>query len=173
MLITGHQTGMVIKWLYRPESNSLSIDRIITDYHMPIVSVLLMEDSVGIFTEDMSLHIWDQKLRNNVKEVDINGMGVRINSKPKTILLHEQDLFVLSQEGDMIVLTLKLRRDPEKSVFVFKHELYTLNNIVHLRKQMRAVKFFERVPSNQTGRHLADNGCGPSVGSVHNRLFQP
>jgi hypothetical protein len=164
---------MVIKWQYRAESNTVSIERVITDYHVTIVAVLLMEDAVGFFTQDLSLHIWDQKLRNNIKEVDINGMGVRLNSRPKAIILNDEDLFVLSEEGDMIVLTLKLRRDPDKSVFVFKHLLYTLNNIVQLRKQMKAVKFFERVFSANKGRHFADHRSRRPLRGVHHRYSEP
>jgi WD40 repeat protein len=144
-LLTGHEDGKIGLWRYSEDTEKFVFSRVLAQYNSPVVAILDTQIGFAICTEDMGIHIWDHDLRNCVKEIDINSMGLRQNSKLRNILSSGKTLFAITCKGETFKIELELRAEWRSNKYMYRYQIETMHSLFSLGEELRCLEVIERV----------------------------
>lgn len=144
-IMTGHSDGKVCIWTLDSSNTSILPSKILCFYNAPVSSIVITSMGFTVCTEDLGLHIWDLDFNANIKELDLNTLGLRIDSKLKNVVCKDDLLFFLTIDCEMFSFELKVSPLWSKNVFVHKYEVKSVNTVFALSDEMTCLKFIERV----------------------------
>jgi WD40 repeat protein len=144
-ILTGHSDGKVCIWNVDSNHEKIIPSKILCFYNSSVSNIVITSLGFTVCTEDLGLHIWDLDFTSNIKELDLNTFGLRIDSKLKNVVCKDDLLFFLTLESEMFSFELKLSPMWSKNMFVHKYEVKAVNTVFALGEDMTSAKFIERV----------------------------
>lgn len=148
-ILTGHSDGKVCIWSVDSSHEKVNPLRILCFYNSAVSCIVITSMGFTLCTEDLGLHIWDLDFTTNIKELDLNTLGLRIDSKLKNVVCYNDLLFFLTLDSEMFSFELKVSPMWSKNMFVHKYDVKTINTVFSLGDDMTCVKFIERVNYDQ------------------------
>ena len=144
-IIVGHEDGKASLWHWLPE-DKIEFQKVLASFAARVTEILPTGQGVAFCTQDLSIQLWDYDLKNRLKQLNINTMGILINSRLKNMLCTADDrLFFLTNDGEIYYFDLVLSSEWRKSQFVFRYSLKCLSEVFSLMGRMQCLDIIERV----------------------------
>lgn len=172
-ILSGHADGKVCIWTVDQSHTSIKPSRILCFYSSPITAMVITSLGFTICTEDLSVHIWDLDFATNIKEMDLNSLGMKINSKLKNVVPNDDEFFFITIDSEMFSFELKVSQMWSKNMFVHKYQVNAINSVFALGDEMTCTRFVERVAEVNKGRRKAGHRGWPLLESLHDQPDRP
>lgn len=144
-LVVGHEDGKVSLWLWQHE-DLLEFQKVLASFAAKVTEILPTGQGVAFCTQDLSIQLWDYDLKNRLKQLNLNTMGIQINSRLKNILCTSGDrLFFSTFDGEIFYVDLVLSSEWRKSQFVYRYSLKCLPEVFSFLGKMECLDLVERV----------------------------
>ncbi|CAD8183513.1 unnamed protein product [Paramecium pentaurelia] len=143
VIISGHQNGAVILW-----ENFERMD-LMTSYKDQIVCITSYQFGIIIGTDASTIHLWDFKFKNNIKNIDLTAFSFKLFSYViSDIVVAGDKLLVASTEGDVVEIFLQQKQEHSSNSFVNKLRANRINYIIQLSGTLQALCILERPDSD-------------------------
>ncbi|CAK79604.1 unnamed protein product, partial (macronuclear) [Paramecium tetraurelia] len=143
VIISGHQNGAVILW-----ENFERMD-LMTTYKDQIVCITSYQFGIIIGTDASTIHLWDFKFKNNIKNIDLTAFSFKLFSYViSDIVVAGDKLLVASTEGDVVEIFLQQKQEHSSNSFVNKLRANRINYIIQLSGTLQALCILERPDSD-------------------------
>jgi hypothetical protein len=144
-IVVGHEDGKISLWEWNAE-DSIVFQRIQASFAARVNDILLMSQGIAFCTQDLAIQLWDFDLKNRLKHLNINTMGIQINSRLKNTICTTQDrLFFSTYDGEIYYFDLVLSSEWRKSQFVYRYTLKCLPEVFSFLGKMSCLDVVERV----------------------------
>lgn len=155
-VVTGHSNGFVVVWEFEkmrllvegPDRDEQPLKWVNTFTEISsheVQEIVALENSVCISTVDFFIHIMNLDLTATLNNIDLSSLPFKLYSmKLKNVVAAKEKLFFNTEDGDIIMLYLKQKKECSKNTFIPKLDAKRIKNVFKLKDSLTSLTLIER-----------------------------